>query len=132
MTLMYGLYSYVLFLSFPSLNIKIEMPVNIQSSLLDRMINIHNTSQVAKLFNFQMKIIKYKVVCVSIFIFMFYLSISFGKSRCVTDFDHKTTIWNIKKKNHERIVISNLKLYKISQIYRVVTSDRINLSEITT
>lgn len=89
---MYGLYSYVLFLSFPSLNIKIEMPVNIQSSLLDRMINIHNTSQVAKLFNFQMKIIKYKVVCVSIFIFMFYLSSSFGKSRCVTDFDHKTTI----------------------------------------
>jgi hypothetical protein len=31
--------SYVLFLSFPYLNIKIEMPVNIRSSLLDRMIN---------------------------------------------------------------------------------------------
>lgn len=44
MTLIYGLYSYVLFLSFPSLNIKIEMPVNIRSSLLDIMINIHKPS----------------------------------------------------------------------------------------
>lgn len=47
MTLIYGLYSYsyyVLFPSFPSLDIKIEMPVNIRSSLLDRMINIHRPS----------------------------------------------------------------------------------------
>lgn len=54
---MYGLYSYVLFLSFLSFNIKIEMPDNIQSSLLDRMINIHNTSQVAKLFIFKSKLL---------------------------------------------------------------------------
>jgi len=46
MTLIYGLYSYVwFFLSFLSFfNIKFEMPVNIRSSLLYRMINIHKPS----------------------------------------------------------------------------------------